>query len=316
MFKLEEHYNGNLKWLPERTIFLCKGGSHAYGTNTPSSDLDVRGLAVAPIGYYLGILNSFEQAEIKGDPDVVIFDIRKFIKLVLDTNPNVIELLFIDSADWFKTTKQWEMLYEHRDSFISKRAKYTFSGYAISQLKRIRTHRSWLLNPPTKKPERKDYGLSDAMKINESEMGAYDVLIKQGEQVPENVLTILNKEKHYAGAKRNWDQYQSWKNSRNPARAELEAKYGYDSKHAVHLVRLMRMAKEILEGRGVIVKRKDDQEELLAIRNGAWSYEQLIEWAEKTEKEIEKLFESTKIANEPNYAVAEDICIKIIESMK
>jgi len=35
-------YNGNLKWLPEMTIFLCNHGSHAYGTSLPTSDHDYR----------------------------------------------------------------------------------------------------------------------------------------------------------------------------------------------------------------------------------------------------------------------------------
>mgnify|MGYP001607055563 CR=1 FL=1 len=46
-------------------------------------------------------------------------------------------------------------------------------------------------------------------------------------------------------------------------------------KHAMHLVRLMRMCKEILITCEVVVKRPD-REELLAIRNGAWSYYKLI----------------------------------------
>ncbi|AEZ66297.1 hypothetical protein phiTE_131 [Pectobacterium phage phiTE] len=35
--------------------------------------------------------------------------------------------------------------------------------------------------------------------------------------------------------------------NRNAARHELEEKFGYDTKHAMHLVRLLRMSQEILE---------------------------------------------------------------------
>jgi hypothetical protein len=48
-------YKGNLKWLPARTIYLTRHGSHAYGTSLPTSDLDIRGIAIAPIHYYLGV---------------------------------------------------------------------------------------------------------------------------------------------------------------------------------------------------------------------------------------------------------------------
>lgn len=53
----------NLQWLQGNTILLTLAGSHAYGMNTPSSDLDLKGVAVAPIGCYLGFLDRFEQAD-------------------------------------------------------------------------------------------------------------------------------------------------------------------------------------------------------------------------------------------------------------
>ena len=42
---------------------------------------------------------------------------------------------------------------------LTKKVQQTFHGYAMAQLKKIKTHRSWLLNPPTKKPSREDFGL-------------------------------------------------------------------------------------------------------------------------------------------------------------
>jgi len=44
-------YNGNLTWLPERTIFMARHGSKAYGTSLPTSDEDFRGVAIAPREY-------------------------------------------------------------------------------------------------------------------------------------------------------------------------------------------------------------------------------------------------------------------------
>lgn len=67
-----EFTKSNLPWLPERTILLTKSGSQAYGTSTPTSDLDVKGVAVAPKEYYLGFLKRFEQAEFREPADAVI----------------------------------------------------------------------------------------------------------------------------------------------------------------------------------------------------------------------------------------------------
>jgi hypothetical protein len=58
-----------------------------------------------------------------------------------------------------------------------------------------------------------------------------------------------------------------------------------NSKHASHLVRLMRMGYEILTSGKVIVKRPD-AEELLAIKNGAWSFEQVMEYKDMMDNKL------------------------------
>lgn len=302
--------------LKKHTIYYARHGSHAYGTNTPTSDEDFKGVAIAPMVYYLGSFKKFEQAEryvSKGhDKDEVVYDLRKFINLAANANPNIIEVLFVDELDLLYLHPLGRKLRDNSDLFITKKIRHTMAGYAHSQAQRIRTHRAWLLNPPAKKPERKDFGLSEVNKVTASEMGAYEHVISQGEQLPDNIMVILNMEKRYAAAKRNWDQYVNWKNTRNKDRSELEAKYGYDTKHAYHLVRLMRMAREILEGKGVHVKRTDDRQELLDIRKGAWSYDQLIEWFEKEDAELNSVYESSKLPFGPDHVKLDQLCMDLI----
>src|SRR5690606_9857781 len=110
----------------------------------------------------------------------------------------------------------------------------------------------------------------------------------------ENFLELLERERAYQSKQREWEQYQHWKKTRNPARHALEEKYGFDTKHAMHLVRLMRMCREILETGKVLVKRPD-AEELLSIRNGAWSYEQLEEWAAREDKALEEVMRASRL---------------------
>lgn len=315
-FDLKAHYKGNLLWLPERTIYLCRAGSQAYGTNTPTSDLDVRGIAVPPKEYFLGYAKVFEQAEIKGDPDVVVYDIRKFLKLAADANPNVIELLFTDPSDWFKSTPAFEKLYENRYAFLSKKAKHTFSGYAVAQLKRMRSHRGYLLNPPTHKPTREEYGLNVGQRaVNRDEMGAFDKLISEGQhEFDESVMVVLQKEKAYHNALVQWNQYENWKATRNPIRAALEDKMGYDGKNALHLVRLTRECREILTTGDFQVKRPDAQE-LLDIRNGAWTYEQLVEWMETQDRELEELCKASTLPHTADLKKLEALCVEIVEEL-
>ena len=50
-------------WLEHGTIFLTVHGSQAYGTATPTSDIDLKGVAIPPLKYHMGFVHTFEQAE-------------------------------------------------------------------------------------------------------------------------------------------------------------------------------------------------------------------------------------------------------------
>jgi predicted nucleotidyltransferase len=306
--------------IDKHTIYLTVHGSRAYGTNVATSDTDYKGVAIPPKEFLLGYAFAFDQKEelvSKGHPhDKVVFDLQKFIKLAADCNPNIIEVLHTSSSDILKVTKLGERLLENRDLFISKKAKFTFSGYAHAQLKRIQTHRSWLLNPPGEKPTRSAFGLPEEGNkvVGGSTMGAFDELSAAGYSFGAEVMMGIQKEKKYATALQHWKQYMNWKDTRNVDRAELEAKHGFDTKHGMHLIRLMRMCNEILEGKGVLVKRPD-ADELREIRFGAWHFDKLIEEANKLEVKAEKLYEtSTVVPNIPPVHKINDLCVGMIES--
>ena len=307
-----------------RTILLVKHGSQAYGLATPTSDLDIKGVCIEPKQYYMGFLNNFEQHEAmvhKGHPeDKVIYSLKKFMRLAADCNPNIIEVLHVDGSDILSMDETGERLRGMKDAFLSKKAKHTFSGYAHAQLKRIRSHREWLLNPPKAPPDRKDFGLSGNRAVSKSDLGAFTELERRtvaefGEVIidlPTNVVEILVKEKAFAAAKTTYEQYQNWVKSRNPARAVLEAQFGYDTKHGSHLLRLMRMCKEILMGLGVIVKRPD-REEILDVKMGRRPYDSLIDEAERLEAECEALYHTSLLPHSPDYAWFDAQCVDMID---
>lgn len=298
--------------MPQRTIFVTVHGSQAYGTNTPESDIDVKGLCIPPSEYYHGFMKQFEQAEGKEPYDMVIYGLQKFFHLASDCNPNIIEVLNTDPEDWVIETPIFRRLWEKRDLFLSRKARFTFSGYAISQLKRIKSHKKWLLEPPDHMPTREEFGLPTDSKMSQSDLGATAALIEANVPLDKNVMRLFHMEQNYQAAKRNWDQYQNWKSTRNEKRASLEAKFGYDVKHAMHLVRLMRMCREILTDGKVLVKRPD-AEELKAIRSGAWTYEKLIEWADAQEAEMEELYHKSPLPKEPRRVELDKLCQEITE---
>jgi predicted nucleotidyltransferase len=130
----------------------------------------------------------------------------------------------------------------------------------------------------------------------------------------DNFLELLDRERKYKSSLKEYRSYQAWKKNRNPIRAKTEAVCGYDTKNAAHLVRLMKMAKEIIEFGKVNVYR-DDAEELLEIRNGHKSYEEIVEWAGKQDKIIQDIYDSGKspLPKKPNVNKLNNLCVEIVE---
>lgn len=120
------------------------------------------------------------------------------------------------------------------------------------------------------------------------------------EGMPKEIIELANREYAYKLAKKDYEGYLNWETTRNPVRKALEEKHKYDVKHAMHLVRLLKMGVEILETGKVIVKRPD-REELLAIKNGDWAYDQLITYAEEMQTKLNEAYKTTKLPREVNY---------------
>jgi uncharacterized protein len=374
MFPLERH-----------TIFLTLAGSHAHGTAGADSDVDLRGVCIAPLSVRLALFKEFEQMEgalpnelaasvqprIEAHPtasrsagnkiECVIFDLKKFLGLCAAANPNALEILFADERDWMLQSLAWRRLHDARQRFLTRKIQQTFVGYAMAQLKRIETHRSWLLRPPRKKPAREEFGLSattgglsrdDQNRIEQSiaekirsygfedldmpkaariaareRLGVFyrDLLAASEQEVdarlravatdalglPAGVVAVLDAEKRYRSAMKHWEAYQAWKSQRNRARAELEKQHGYDTKHAMHLIRLMRMGLEVLQS-GELRVRRQDAGELSAIRGGALSFEELTAAAERLRSDMEHAASTTGLPEDVDRDWVDELIVALV----
>lgn len=124
-------------------ILLGRVGSKAYGIDTPESDEDYMGVCIAKPDVYLGLskwcndgTREFKKEEDKFDS--VVYEIKKFIRLCLNFNPNVIPLLWIRSQDYVIIEPEGQYLINNRKIFNSKKAYHTFMGYAKGQISRMK----------------------------------------------------------------------------------------------------------------------------------------------------------------------------------
>ena len=332
--------------MTENLIVKHLAGSHAYGTSTPASDVDYRGIFVAdPINVRTPFFK-IEEAKDTSEEDTVLYELAQYMKLATDCNPNVVETLWVDESDITHSTPAYEMLRSHRQKLLTSKIAFTTSGYALAQLKRIKGHNKWINNPQDKEPPRQTDFLTlvhnfttlrmfkfNALEYREGHSfvpygGAgngtiFGVYEKPGARLFSDDWTLnvaeyegnvhelgtplflvkFNKDV-YNAAKEKWAQYWTWKKNRNEKRGVLEEQFGYDTKHAMHLVRLLRMGEEALT-EGVLKVKRPDAAELLAIRNGAWTYEQVVAYADETHRRVvEDLLPKTSLPKKPDTKLA------------
>ncbi len=114
-------------------------GSKAYELDTDGSDDDWRGFYALPT-HFLFIANQPPE-QIKGvDPtsDEDYWEVRKFIRLALNNNPNALEVLWSPKMlmQHPQTQPVIEKLVMNRQSFLSKLALNSHGGYALNQWSR------------------------------------------------------------------------------------------------------------------------------------------------------------------------------------
>lgn len=87
--------------------------------------------------------------------------------------------------------------------------------------------------------------------------------------------------------------------------------HGYPGGYPSRTRRLLRMGQEILET-GQVIVRRPDADELLGIRNGTHSYEDIVEWASDKDKLIrEVLYHESKLPKNSNRRLAEELILNV-----
>jgi len=94
-------------------------------------------------------------------------------------------------------------------------------------------------------------------------------------------------------------------------RYEMVQKYGYDLKFAYHVVRLLNEIEQILIEHDLDLER--NREQLKSIRRGEWTQEQIINYFETREKELEGLYTSSTLQHSPNEEKIKGLMLQCLE---
>lgn len=410
-------------------ILLHLAGSKLYGNSTPASDTDYRGVFIASSDSKLGILNKVEQLEgievyhalvkagleLSETTDIVIYELNRFVALAIDNNPNIMDTLCFDYKNPEFTVyanEKGKELVDNKHLFISSKLKFTFSGYAISQLNRIKSHHKWIVQYPEtgtvleflklsygkfvdwdwvcdnfggnvasfitegedaqnhttlnstldwdsfkdlckipdldryRLPRLYDYCYPKDLKakaLNKEELNLKPLLYSEAsfrtispsmlivytngngiftkdgnvkpsdpEKIGEFVCLLSIDQMKFKSDRDNIGKLWEWRTKRNEKRSELEEKFGYDTKHASHLVRLIEGVKDILKNNTYNPTLSGDRLQLVKdVRAGKYTVEEILAYADRLDAELNEDYKVSTLQKKPNTKLVNELVLRL-----
>ena len=296
--------------MQNKILFQALRGSHSRGMATPESDLDQIQVYVAELEYYFGFDNKNAHHLENGKDDIISYEAGKYVRLLLGGNPNVMESLWVDDKYVSVQDPSFGLLRDNKHLFISKEIQKTFCGYARGQVDRM-------VSLDKETIQRFEY--------LESILMEYDVNMKElnlnqekrtlkinynsfsGSLVSGTLQDVLNeylkiKSKYFSGGRL------------GAKRKELIKRLGFDTKDAMMMILLYKQCYEMLT-EGVLKVSREDKEDLLQIRNGEFSLEEVKNMGKDWDEKCLTALEKCKLPDKPDKKLAERIVISTIKEV-
>lgn len=310
--------------LKDKIVFLTLGGSHSYGTNIETSDVDIRGCALNSKTDILGMTN-FEQV-VNTATDTTVYSFNKLISLLLSCNPNTIEMLGCKPEHYIVQTDIGRAMVDNRKLFLSQRAADSFGGYAAQQLKRLENALARDRLPQAKQEEHVLVSMNSALKSFRDRYTAFDegsiqlfTAESQRDDLDMEIFANINLTKFPA---RDFNSMlndlhnvlisYNKINHRNHKKDDAHL-----NKHAMHLVRLYLMCLDILENEDIVTYRENDIPTLMEIRNGLYMNEdgtyksEFFEMIANYEERLKYARSHTNLPKHPNFKRVEEFVMDV-----
>lgn len=313
--------------LVNNILFLTLGGSYAYGTNVETSDVDIRGCALNSKSDLIGLSN-FEQF-IDNKTDTTIYSVNKLFPLLINCNPNTIELLGNREDYYFQLSSAGKSLLQNKNLFLSKRCVNSFGGYTFAQLNR-------LVNALGRNEQSQGSLEQNLLRSLQMQMLNYN---DRYQEIPEGEFKLYIDKSN----KSNYDEevFCDITLSHYPLRDfnglikehnEIIKTYGkinhrntkkdfvHLNKHAMHLIRLYQMGIDILEKEEINTYRDgSDHDLLMSIRKGDFMTKdekfnsEFYELLESYKQRFDYAKDNTSLPDKPNMNLIEQLLISINE---
>lgn len=316
--------------LKNNICLLTVGGSYAYGTNKTdgSSDFDLRGIAINSTDEIIGIKEDWD-TYVDENTDTVIYSFKKIIKLLMNCNPNTIEIVGCRAEDYTCVSEIGQMLLDNKNMFLSKKCIGSFRGYANSQFSRMYNYFSKATQDAQILEESMMRSCENKMlHFNKTYNHYYNGLMKL--RLQENNKDELNEEvvidinsitglpvRELKGILNDFnnvlqDYTKATINHRNKKSTKEKL-----AKHQMHLFRLYFMLLDILEQGQIITYREKEHDFLMNVRNGCFINEdntisqELIEVKADLEKRVSYAILNTSLPDKPDENKINDFVMSV-----
>ena len=138
-------------------IFAYIRGSHAYGLNVETSDIDTGGVYIANNKDLLSLPGYYKEQVSDEKNDNVVYEVGRFLELLLKSNPNMLEALFVPERCIIYKHPAMDIILENRYKFLSKMAFNSFCSFAFEQIRKARGLNKKIVNPIVERKEPIDF---------------------------------------------------------------------------------------------------------------------------------------------------------------
>ncbi len=334
-------------------IFEVITGSKSYGLDTPTSDTDIKGVFVLPKNMFYGMeytaqvnnetndivyyeLKRFMELLSKSNPNILeMLNVPEQCVLQKHSIMDMLQPEMFLSKQCEQSFANYAFTQIKKAAGLEKKIMqpmeeerksvmdfcYVYNDKDAVALKKYLQENNL---------EQSKIGLAaithlrDCYNLYYSEVHHYSGLTKKDKANDVSLSNILKGEKPlcilyfnkdgYSVYCKQYKEYWDWVAKRNEERYNTTITHGkkYDSKNMMHVFRLLLMAKEIaVEGK--INVFRNDRDFLLAIKEGKFEYDELLQKAEALKDELPLLYQQSNLKDEPDLESINKLLIKMRE---